>query len=100
MFVLVNSKSADSASDAPGKTSWVNCEPDIKLLKEVDELLGEPPWFIELYAEETFEKGYQPGVNRVARVRLTPRDVARLLKVIGRAGVLSVDADGWPDRPW
>lgn len=95
MYVCIHAKS-DWNDESPGKTMWVN-QSDFQIAhsSSAPKHFDAPPWHIEIKVEENEFSGGERGgdgrsITRKLEVHLTPADVAKLLEVLTKNGLLSV----------
>ena len=95
MYILINAKS-NLNDQSPGKTMWMN-QSDIQIAhsSSAPKHLEAPLWHIEIKAEELDESwgergGEERSITRKLEVHLTPADIAKLLEVLTKNGLLSV----------
>lgn len=77
-----------------GKSMWVN-NPDfqMELHKIPEEHLDNPPWYLEIAADTTDERGGELSHKELVRwlkLQITPADLARLLKFVLRNGLIQM----------
>ncbi len=95
MYVQINAKS-NLNDQSPGKTLSKN-QSDIQIAhsSSAPKHLEAPPWHIEIKADEYDESGGLYGgegrsISRKLEVHLPPADIAKLLEVLTKNGLLSV----------